>query len=60
MNLIKLGKSKTVADAIARAKAEPVVTVEPHVISRDGQNYLKIPENAGYGNIEEPMTSMRG
>lgn len=60
MNLVKLGKSKTVADAIAQAKAEPVVTVEPTVISRDGQQFLKIPENAGYGKIEEPMTSMRG
>jgi 8-oxo-dGTP pyrophosphatase MutT (NUDIX family) len=60
MNLLKLGKAKTAAEAIARAKAEPVVTVEPKVVARDGANFLTIPEEAGYGKVEEPMTSLRG
>jgi 8-oxo-dGTP pyrophosphatase MutT (NUDIX family) len=60
MNLLKLGKSKTAEEAIARAKAEPVVTVEPKVEARAGGQVLTIPEEAGYGKIEEPMSSLRG
>lgn len=60
MNLLKLGRAKTVAEAIANAKAETVVTVEPKVITRDGKQLLTIPSEAGYGNIEEPMSSIRG
>lgn len=60
MNLLKLAKDKTVADALARAKVEPVVTVEPKVVSRDGEQFLSIPEEAGYGKIEEPMKGFKG
>lgn len=60
MQLVKLAKSKTAADAIARAKAEPVVTVEPIVVSRGSDQVLTIPEEAGYGKVEEPMRSLKG
>jgi len=60
MNLVKLGQAKSVAEAIARAKAAPVVTVEPTVEVQDGQQVLVIPEDAGYGRVAEPMTSIRG
>ncbi len=60
MNLLKLGKSKTAAEAIDRAKSDPIVTVEPQVVERDGSKLLVIPEEAGYGKIEEPMSSLRG
>jgi 8-oxo-dGTP pyrophosphatase MutT (NUDIX family) len=60
MNLLKLAKSKTVAEALARAKSEPVVTVEPKVEMRGTERILTIPEEAGYGKIEEPMTGFRG
>jgi 8-oxo-dGTP pyrophosphatase MutT (NUDIX family) len=60
MNLLKLGRSKTVAEAIARTKSEPVVTVEPKVETIDGKPFLTIPEEAGYGKIVEPMSSIRG
>jgi len=60
MNLLKLGKSKTTAEAIARAKSDPIVTVEPQVVERNGAKLLVIPEEAGYGKIEEPMSSLRG
>lgn len=60
MNLIKLGKSKTVAEALATARATPVVTVEPVVEVIEGQQMLTIPEAAGYGKIAEPLTSIRG
>ena len=60
MNLVKLGKAKTVAEAIANAKADRIVTVEPAVISRDGKQLLTIPEDAGYGIIEAPIDTLRG
>lgn len=60
MNLKKLAESKTAAEALAVARRTPVVTVEPKVISRDGKQLLSIPEDAGYGKIEEPMSSIRG
>ena len=60
MNLLKLARSKTVAEALARAKSEPVVTVEPKVEMRGTERFLTIPEEAGYGKIEEPMTGFRG
>lgn len=60
MNLIKLGQSKTVAEALTTARATPVVTVEPKVEIIDGQQMLTIPEDAGYGRIAEPLTSIRG
>lgn len=60
MNLLKLGKAKSVADALARAKAEPIVTVEPKVVPKGDGQVLTIPEEAGYGKIEEPLSSLRG
>lgn len=60
MNLLKLGKSKTVAEAIARAKSDPIVTVEPKVVPKGDGQVLTIPEEAGYGKIEEPLSSLRG
>lgn len=60
LNLVKLGQSKTVAEAIAKAKTDPIVTVEPKVISKDGKQLLTIPPDAGYGVIEEPMSAVRG
>jgi 8-oxo-dGTP pyrophosphatase MutT (NUDIX family) len=60
LNLVKLGQSKTVAEAIAKAKTDRIVTVEPKVISKDGKQLLTIPPDAGYGVIEEPMSAVRG
>lgn len=60
MNLKMLGECKTTAEALARARRTPVVTVEPKVETIDGKPMLTIPENAGYGKIMEPMTSIRG
>jgi 8-oxo-dGTP pyrophosphatase MutT (NUDIX family) len=60
MNLTKLGRANSVADAIARAKAEPIVTVEPKVMPKGDGQVLTIPEEAGYGKIEEPLSSLRG
>jgi 8-oxo-dGTP pyrophosphatase MutT (NUDIX family) len=60
MNLLKLAKSKTVAEALARAKADPIVTVEPKVEQRGTESVMTIPENAGYGKIEISMKGFKG
>lgn len=55
MNVLKLGRSSFVADAIETARKTPVVTVEPKV---DGA-VLRIPAEAGYGVTEEPLSNVR-
>lgn len=60
MNLVKLGKAKTVAEAMANAKAEKIVTVEPTLITRDGKQLITIPSDAGYGVVAEPAAALRG
>jgi len=53
MNLGKLGRSASVADALAAARAAPVVTVLPQVEMVEGGRYIRIPEEAGYGTTGE-------
>ncbi len=60
MNLKKLGEAKSVSEALARARSSRIVTVEPKVETREGGPVLTIPEDAGYGKVEEPMSSLRG
>jgi hypothetical protein len=60
MNLLKLGAAKTVDAALKTARETPVITVLPEVITRPEGRFLTIPENAGYGKVEESMTSFRG
>lgn len=59
MNLQMLGESSTVEDAIKAAASRRIVTVLPWVEQRDGQPFLRLPPDAGYGDIYEPMTSVR-
>jgi 8-oxo-dGTP pyrophosphatase MutT (NUDIX family) len=48
-NLIRLARATSVEDAIARARAEPIVTVMPQVSKGDdGKRQLRIPKDAGY------------
>ncbi|MBR1223156.1 NUDIX hydrolase [Bradyrhizobium sp. U87765 SZCCT0131] len=48
-NLIKLARSQTAAEALARARSEPVVTVMPEMTKGEGgQRQLRIPKDAGY------------
>jgi 8-oxo-dGTP pyrophosphatase MutT (NUDIX family) len=49
MNVIRLGASATVADALAAARAARVVAVTPRMEQRDGGAFLCIPLEAGYG-----------
>ena len=54
MQLRKLARYETVADAIAGTRAEPVVTVLPQIERRDDGPSIRIPVEAGYGMGEVP------
>jgi hypothetical protein len=51
-NLLMLGASDTVADALQTSRARTIVSCQPKVIERDGQKYLTIPPEAGYATSE--------
>jgi 8-oxo-dGTP pyrophosphatase MutT (NUDIX family) len=55
MNLAKLGRSSSTAQAIAAARAHPVVTVLPRIDWRAEGAVLRIPAEAGYGVVEAPV-----
>jgi len=49
LNLAKLAQARDVADAFARARAQPVVTVQPSLaVGATGKRELRIPAEAGY------------
>jgi 8-oxo-dGTP pyrophosphatase MutT (NUDIX family) len=52
MNLIKLGRSRTVAEALAAARASPIITVMPVLAETPDGMVLRIPLEAGYGISE--------
>ncbi|NWG45430.1 MAG: NUDIX domain-containing protein [Alphaproteobacteria bacterium] len=61
MNLVMLGRSASVEEALAATAARPLVTVEP-VMGRNaaGEKVLVIPEAAGYGLTEELVSRVMG
>lgn len=60
-NLKKLDRSRTVAEALDRARGEPVVTVlGQHRKLPDGTRHVLIPKAAGYGITEVPDRSEPG
>ncbi|HEX7969117.1 MAG TPA: NUDIX hydrolase [Stellaceae bacterium] len=52
MNLVKLGRSGSVAAALAAACADAIVTVCPEVAQSPAGTVLRIPLAAGYGVVE--------
>jgi 8-oxo-dGTP pyrophosphatase MutT (NUDIX family) len=54
MNLQLLAESASPTDAVTRAEGRALVTVEPWV---DGR-VLRIPDNAGYGAVTEPLEAL--
>lgn len=52
MNLTKLARYRTVAEAVAATRAKPVVTVVPKVKKTPEGRWLQIPAEAGYGVTE--------
>jgi 8-oxo-dGTP pyrophosphatase MutT (NUDIX family) len=49
MNLLKLGHSATVAEALAAARSASIVTVTPVIEKTGSEPFIHIPEAAGYG-----------
>lgn len=60
LNLEVLARSRTAAEAVAAARAQKVVTVEPRVEERADGKVLVIPAEAGYGLTEERMQQVMG
>ena len=58
MNLQLLAEASSAEDAIARAMSRELVTVLPKIEQRDGGPVLVLPPNAGYGVVEESLSSV--
>jgi 8-oxo-dGTP pyrophosphatase MutT (NUDIX family) len=58
-NLIKLARSHGVAEALERARREPVVTVLPTVGRGANGPVIRIPAEAGYDITEAPLDEAR-
>jgi 8-oxo-dGTP pyrophosphatase MutT (NUDIX family) len=59
-NVVKLARSRTVGEALERARAEPIVTVLPRVgRGADGAPVIRIPAEAGYDLVEAPLDDLR-
>lgn len=60
-NLERLGQYQRIDTALAAARAQPVVQVEPFVEDRDGERYLCIRNDAGYPVTSELLSkALRG
>ena len=59
LNVQQLGRSTSVAEALAAARREPVVTVLPRVVETAAGSMLRIPAEAGYGISEAPVEALR-
>lgn len=58
-NVKKIGRAKTVADALAAARREPIVTVLPYVVKTELGLRFCIPPEAGYEFTEGPLDALR-
>ncbi|MBJ20023.1 MAG: NUDIX hydrolase [bacterium] len=60
-NIKKLGRSRSVVQALERARARPVVTVLPR-LTKDAQGALmmELPEEAGYDTVRAPIAALGG
>lgn len=53
LNLLRLSPSSTVDEALQAAREATVVTVMPRPLVEDGELYMTIPPDAGYGVVKE-------
>lgn len=58
MNLQLLAEASGAADAVERAAARKLVTVQPQVLEREGARVLVLPPDAGYGAVAEPLENV--
>lgn len=59
VNVQKLGRHRSVVEALAAARASTIITVEPRVERREEGAVLSIPAEADYDVTEEPISSTR-
>jgi 8-oxo-dGTP pyrophosphatase MutT (NUDIX family) len=59
LNVKKLGRSASVAEAIAAARRDPIVTVLPRVADTERGKMMLIPIEAGYELSEAPLDAVR-
>jgi 8-oxo-dGTP pyrophosphatase MutT (NUDIX family) len=59
LNLLKLGRCKTVADALATARRSEIVTVQPELVQTPDGPAFHIPDAADYGVTEVLVSSYR-
>jgi 8-oxo-dGTP pyrophosphatase MutT (NUDIX family) len=60
LNLRRLARSTSVAEALAAARAAKIVTVLPRIERGEHGMVLRIPEDAGYGFSEAPLDALPG
>ncbi len=60
MNLKLLAEADGSEDAVVRARARELVTVEPKVTDTPEGRVLVLPSNAGYGEVAEPLSRVGG
>lgn len=58
LNLMKLGRSHGVEEALATARAASIVTVLPRIEQTDDGPVLRIPAEADYEVVEAPLATM--
>lgn len=58
MNLKLLAEAGDAADAVARASAREIVTVQPQIQDRPHGRVLVLPPDAGYGVVEERLENV--
>jgi 8-oxo-dGTP pyrophosphatase MutT (NUDIX family) len=58
LNVRKLGRAAHVAEALARARSGPVVTVLPRVEQRGETPVMVLPADAGYDVVEAPLAEV--
>ena len=58
MNLKLLAEASDARDAVLRAQARELVTVEPRITDTPEGRMLVIPSNAGYGAVSEPLSKV--
>jgi 8-oxo-dGTP pyrophosphatase MutT (NUDIX family) len=60
-NMKKLGRSRTVAEALESARRDAIVTVLPRIETEaDGSLTMVLPEDAGYDTVRAPMEGLGG
>ena len=56
MNLARLSRCASVAEALADASGQPVIRITPQYVETDGGAELRIPQGTGYGPCAVPAS----